>query len=464
MRNTNLRKILFWALALLLSLACSQIIPATPQPPATLDVLYTSAAQTLNAMATQGAVALTSQPPTASPTVTLSIPTSTVVELATFTSVPPVTKCDAAAFVSDVTYPDGSNVGANVVFTKIWRIRNVGTCSWTPSYALVFVSGDRLGAPSFVVLPGNVAPGQSVDIPVQLTAPSQTGRFKGNWKLRNASGILFGFGSSGDQNIFVDISVSGYVVSGYEFLDKVCEAEWQTGSQSLPCPGADGDSRGFVFVQSPTKMEDGASQSKGLITHPEQVRDGFITGKYPAITIQSGDRFQAWINCLNKADSCDVVFKLQYQIGKGAVQTLGQWREVYEGRYYPVNIDLSALSGEKVKLILTVLANGSAHEDYAQWIAPRLTRLSSQPPTATFTPTRTATVTATATATVTPSRTPTVTATGSPTSTATPTFTPSATGTATITATPTATGSPTSTSTATATATATETPTPTSTP
>jgi hypothetical protein len=48
----------------------------------------------------------------------------------------PVSRCDAAAFVSDVTYPDGSDVTLGSTFTKIWRLKNVGTCTWT-LYALV---------------------------------------------------------------------------------------------------------------------------------------------------------------------------------------------------------------------------------------------------------------------------------------------------------------------------------------
>jgi hypothetical protein len=427
MRNMNSKNLIFLALFLVPILACSTLAPGTPQPAATLDVLYTSAAQTLSAMGTEGAGILTSQP-ISSPTGTLSIPisTGTAMEFQTFTPVPPITRCDVAAFVSDVTYPDGASVGFGTVFTKTWRIRNVGTCTWTPSYALTYVSGERFGAQSSVALPGNVAPGQSVDISIQLVAPNQSGRFKGFWKIRNPAGVLFGVGDSGDASIYVDVNVSGYTISGYDFADKACEADWRTGSQTLPCPGTQGDSKGFVLIQSPARMENGSSQTKGLITHPEQVRDGFIIGKYPAIRIQSGDRFQAWLNCMHQADDCDVIFKLQYQIGQGSVQTLGQWREVYEGEYYPVNIDLSALSGENVKFILSVLANGSAHEDYAQWITPRITRLSAQPPTATFTSSPSPTVTATGslTATATPSQTATLTATATPTATASSTPTP----------------------------------------
>jgi hypothetical protein len=124
-----------------------------------------------------------------------------------------------------------------------------------------------------------------------------------------------------------------------------------------------------------------------------------ITGKYPGIRIQSGDRFQTSIGCLYNANDCDIIYRLQYQIGNGDIRTLGQWREVYEGESYPVSIDLSYLDGQRVKFIFTVLTNGSSHEDFALWIAPRITRQSSDAPTATPTATATSTATATPTAT-----------------------------------------------------------------
>jgi hypothetical protein len=406
MSISNLQKLIFLALALTVILACNSLAPTTVQPAATLDALYTAAAETLNAMSTQGASVSTIQP---SPAGTLSIPTPTPIALQTLTSVPsaqPNVKCDAAAFITDVTYPDGSSVGLGVSFTKIWRIKNVGTCTWTTSYALVYINGEKFGAQSFVPMPGSVGPGQSIDIPVQLTAPNQVGHFKGYWMLRNASGVLFGVGNSGDASVYLDVLVNGYNILGYDFFEKYCDAEWSTGSQSLPCPGTDGDKKGFVIALNSPKMENGTVQNKGLITHPQIVKDGLITGKYPGFTVQSGDRFQATINCMYKANDCNMIFKLQYQIGNGAVQTLGQWNEVYEGEAYQVNVDLSTLNGQKVKFILSVLANGSAHEDYALWIAPRITRVSAQPPTATFTSSPSPTVTATSTPTATFTATP----------------------------------------------------------
>jgi len=406
MHISNFKKPIFLALVLGVVLACSPFASAAPQPAATLDALYTSAAETLSAMSTQGAIALTSQP---SPTGTLTIPTTSPIALQTYTAVPPLepsAKCDAAAFITDVTYPDGTNVGMGVPFTKIWRIKNIGTCNWTTAYALVFVNGEKLGAQNSISLPGNVAPGQTVDLPVQMTAPNQSGRFKGYWKLRNASGALFGVGSSGENSIYVDVNISGYTILGFDFLEKYCTADWKNDSQNLPCPGTDGDNKGFVLVLNSPKTENGTAQNKGLVTHPQIVKDGMISGKYPEFTIQSGDRFQASINCLYKANDCNMIFKLQYQIGNGAVQTLGQWNEIYEGQSYSVNVDLNAFNGQKVKFILTVLANGSAHEDYALWIAPRISRLSAQPPTMTFTPSPSPTVTATSTQTATATATP----------------------------------------------------------
>ena len=433
MHSNNYRKILIPILVLAAAtLACNQVTGATPQPAATLNALYTSAAQTLEGMSTQAAIATQISP---TPTLSLSGLTPTATVVSTYTSVPPLSpipqsRCDAASFVSDVTYPDGSNVPLGGTFTKIWRLKNTGTCTWATSYALVFVSGDRLNAPTEVVLPTNVGPGQTVDLAANLTAPNQTGHYRGYWKLRNASNVLFGIGAQADGSFYVDINVTGYTVTGYDLLANFCQASWQNESQDLPCPGTDGDERGFVLALNSPKMEDGKTYGNGLLTHPERENNGLISGKYPAFKIQSGDRFQTQIGCLNQANDCDMTFRLQYQIGNGSVRTLGQWREVYEGQSYPINIDLSTLNGENVRFILSILANGSSHEDYAVWINPRITRQSSQPATATSTSTPPTVIPPTATFTFTPTFTATFTSTATPTATltatqtATPTVTP----------------------------------------
>ena len=49
-----------------------------------------------------------------------------------------------------------------------------------------------MNGPSTQALVGNVNPGQTIDISVNLTAPATSGEYTGNWKIRDASGVLFG--------------------------------------------------------------------------------------------------------------------------------------------------------------------------------------------------------------------------------------------------------------------------------
>jgi hypothetical protein len=87
-------------------------------------------------------------------------------------------------------------------FTKTWRLKNAGTCSWTPSYAVVFSSGDSMSGPATQALTTNVNPGQTVDISINLKAPSTPGTYRGDWKLRNAAGVTF-------ASFYVEIKVGG---------------------------------------------------------------------------------------------------------------------------------------------------------------------------------------------------------------------------------------------------------------
>lgn len=160
-------------------------------------------AKSTSPSATQGEIATqTSSPPTPRPSLTPTQPGTT-----SSTTLPAL--CDQAApgIPIDVTIPDGSEMEPGQAFTKIWRLQNVGTCTWTKDYALVWFSGDKLGAPASVPLSGNISPGQTVDLSVDMTAPEKPGTYRGNWKLRNDSGALFGIGPSGDSAFWVEIEV-----------------------------------------------------------------------------------------------------------------------------------------------------------------------------------------------------------------------------------------------------------------
>ena len=162
----------------------------------------TAAAQTAAAMTVEAA--LTAAAPSKTPTSTTApFPTLPSVTATVATASPAITStsnCDAAEFVTDVTYPDGADVDAGESFTKTWRLKNTGTCSWTPAYALVFRTGESMGGPAVQSLAGNVNPGQTVDLSVALTAPATNGTHTGGWSLRNSAGTIF-------SKFFVQISV-----------------------------------------------------------------------------------------------------------------------------------------------------------------------------------------------------------------------------------------------------------------
>jgi hypothetical protein len=305
--------------------------------------------------------------------------------------------CDWAGFVADVTVPDGTRYAAGTAFQKTWRLRNIGTCTWTTNYAIIFSRGAQMGAPNEKPFPKNVAPGETVDLTVDMVAPTAAGNYFGYWKLRNAAGTPFGIGSTANREFWVEINVIGTPGTGYDFTANAASAVWTSGAGVLPFPGTDGDARGFVLRQDAPRFESNVVLSQpGLLASPQNIHNGYIQGAYPPIRVQTGDRFQATIGCEFNATSCYVAYRLDYQIGNGPIRTFFSFREKYEGLTYPVNLNLNSLAGFDVKFILFMSAYGSPTGDRAIWGNPVITRSGVvTPPTVTGTP-PTATVTSTA--------------------------------------------------------------------
>ncbi len=115
--------------------------------------------------------------------------------------------CHMAEFVADVNIPDGTQLDPGQNFIKVWRLRNVGSCTWTPDYAVVFDSGDDLNAPAATPIEQRVAPGQTVDVSVPLTAPWEPGTYRANFKLRSPAGEIFGLGER-NAPFYVEIRVA----------------------------------------------------------------------------------------------------------------------------------------------------------------------------------------------------------------------------------------------------------------
>lgn len=118
--------------------------------------------------------------------------------------------CDQAAAGYpriDITVEDDTEMAPGEAFTKVWRVENVGTCTWAADYSVVFFSGEIMSASPSQPLQGTISPNQSVDLSVTMVAPAQAGTYQGNWKLRNAAGEMFGIGPGGESPFWVRIKV-----------------------------------------------------------------------------------------------------------------------------------------------------------------------------------------------------------------------------------------------------------------
>jgi hypothetical protein len=184
---------------------------------ATLNV--TQAYETVAARLTQAALASPPAPTIAPPAATQAVaPTQTdaavtpsITPSPKASSTPAAKACDQAEAGTpiDVTIPDDTQMTPGQTFTKVWRLRNSGTCTWSKDYSIAVFSGEGMSAPSSVPLPNKIEPGQSMDISVDLVAPAVAGTYQGNWKLRNASSTWFGIGPGGSSPFWVRIKVAG---------------------------------------------------------------------------------------------------------------------------------------------------------------------------------------------------------------------------------------------------------------
>lgn len=145
---------------------------------------------------------------------------------------------DLFAFDGDVTVPDDTPFEPGAPIRKTWRLINTGSCTWTDGYELIYLRGDKLGAPDSVVMPDTVVPGESVDITVEMTAPTVLGTYRGDWIMRSSFGQIFGIGGSPEDPIWLQIEVvEPDTVGGIEgliWLDGCDQSAYTFGDPALP--------------------------------------------------------------------------------------------------------------------------------------------------------------------------------------------------------------------------------------
>ena len=179
------------------------------------SVNITAVYQTANAVVSRGIKTLQPNNPASEKTPPLLVITPTPMQ-ATSTDIPTeglttntAQRCDQAGAGNplDVTIPDDTRLVPGEEFTKIWRLLNLGTCDWSTGYAMVWFSGDDMGAVREQPFLSTVAQGETIDFAVDMVAPAVPGLFSGYWMLRSASGDLFGIGPNGNSPVWVRIQV-----------------------------------------------------------------------------------------------------------------------------------------------------------------------------------------------------------------------------------------------------------------
>ncbi|HMD89836.1 MAG TPA: NBR1-Ig-like domain-containing protein [Anaerolineaceae bacterium] len=185
-----------WLIAGLLGLlfmgACGSS-NATPTMDA--NAVYTQAAAVVQ-IALTNAAALT-------PSVTVTpissntpIPTETVATQSGLPTMPVTLPSITAPAIADKAQwisndpPDSTQLTPGQTFTLTWKVQNTGTTTWNTNYSVRFYTGTNMGAGNFN-LSKAVNPNDVVEIPVQMTAPNNPGKYTTYWVITNDQGVNF---------------------------------------------------------------------------------------------------------------------------------------------------------------------------------------------------------------------------------------------------------------------------------
>ena len=110
---------------------------------------------------------------------------------------------DSAVLVRDVTIPDGTKMQPGETFTKTWEFINNGTCPWY-GYTLKFAAGDQMAAPLSAPIADTLIK-ESVQVSVDLTAPTADGSYTGYFTLNDPNGRDVPIGT--EKTFWVKITV-----------------------------------------------------------------------------------------------------------------------------------------------------------------------------------------------------------------------------------------------------------------
>jgi hypothetical protein len=93
------------------------------------------------------------------------------------------------------TIPDGTVMKPGEEFVKIWKIRNIGICSWLDGFYFAgWIGPSSMTANPYYFRTSNnfVDPNEAISIPIDMVAPDKPGDYIAHWAIYNPDGVQFG--------------------------------------------------------------------------------------------------------------------------------------------------------------------------------------------------------------------------------------------------------------------------------
>jgi len=194
MHKTNKIHTLVFTLFTLMGVLLSACKPVEPK----LDVnaQKTGFAQTAEVQASLTSAAQPTATETPIPTLTFTpAPTATITSIIPPTKTSgststPVGGIDSAQVIAQEPIDD-THLEPGETFTTTWTMENTGTTTWSVKYYIEHAHGDSLGAEDKVYVWLPVPPNTSLQLSVNMVAPTTPGSKTSNWKMYNANGDAF---------------------------------------------------------------------------------------------------------------------------------------------------------------------------------------------------------------------------------------------------------------------------------
>jgi len=112
--------------------------------------------------------------------------------------------CDYDYAIVEQQPRDGDFFMAGRDYTRAITLLNIGTCPWERNTALVFITGEDFGAPSFIFIRNRVNVGEEVTILFEGRTPTnRLGLLNGVWELRTPGQLLIG------ESLTISVQVFG---------------------------------------------------------------------------------------------------------------------------------------------------------------------------------------------------------------------------------------------------------------